>query len=269
VEIPDEGREAIIQIIRSEIAIMQDSITKTLFGDNLPDASFNEYITTTLFGDDEEEGWLRAPEDKEEIRTDLKKPGGVIYGHKGRYSNFLAGELKETGEQAPTFIFTRTKTNNNDAIKYSYNLLYLKVKYYERSKNITTTELEVMDIENILSVECDKSSQPENETEIYEHLRDLMFQSDEFQRIFYEMIPVGSLMAALSMYQYSALSDDSTFGLDPDRGGESYDMPYVGFELKNMLSQTKLSVLQLFAAAIYSDGKIDYQDPFLQKAKQN
>ena len=200
----------------------------------------------------------------------MKKPGGVIYGHKCRYSNFLAGELKETGEEAPTFIFTRTKTNNNDAIKYSYNLLYLKVKYYERSKNLTTTELEVMDIENILSVECDKSSQPENETEIYEYLRDLMFQSDEFQRIFHEMIPVGSLMAALSMYQYSALSDDSTFGLDPNRGESGkFDMPYVGFELKNMLSQTKLSVLQLFAAAIYSDGKIDYQDPFLQKAKQN
>ena len=97
-----------------------------------------------------------------------------------------------------------------------------------------------------------------------------MFQSDEFQRIFHEMIPVGSLMAALSMYQYSALSDDSTFGLDPNRGESGkFDMPYVGFELKNMLSQTKLSVLQLFAAAIYSEGKIDYQDPFLQKAKQN
>jgi len=270
VEIPDEGREAIIQMIRSEIVIMQNSITKSLFGGSELTTTLDHHITTVLFGDDEEEDWLRAPEDKEEIRTDLKKPGGVIYGHKSRYSNFLAGELKETGEQAPTFIFTRTKANNNDAIKYSYNLLYLKVKYYERSKNLTTTELEVMDIENILSVECDKSSQPENETEIYEYLRDLMFQSDEFQRIFHEMIPVGSLMAALSMYQYSALSDDSTFGLDPGRGESGkFDMPYVGFELKNMLSQTKLSVLQLFAAAIYSDGKIDYQDPFLQKAKQN
>ena len=270
VEIPDEGREAIIQMIRSEIVIMQNSITKTLFDGSELTTSLNEYITTSLFGDDEEEDWLRAPEDEEEeIRTDLKKPGGVIYGSKGRYSNFLAGELKETGEEAPTFIFTRTKTNNNNAIKYSYNLLYLKVKYYERNKNLTTTELEVMDIENILSVECDKSSQPENETEIYKYLRDLMFQSDEFQRIFYETVPVGSLMAALSMYQYSALSDDSTFGLDPDRGSASYDMPYVGFEIKNMLSKTKLSVLQLFAAAIYSDGKIDYQDPFLQKAKQN
>jgi hypothetical protein len=33
------------------------------------------------------------------------------------------------------------------------------------------------------------------------------------------------------------------------------------------MAKTKLTILQLFASSIYGGGKIDYQDPFLQKAQ--
>ena len=37
-------------------------------------------------------------------------------------------------------------------------------------------------------------------------------------------------------------------------------------DLYDLMGKTKLSTLQIFAAAIYGGGKISYQDPFLEKA---
>ena len=36
---------------------------------------------------------------------------------------------------------------------------------------------------------------------------------------------------------------------------------------KGITAKTKLTILQLFASSIYGGGKIDYQDPFLEKAQ--
>jgi hypothetical protein len=33
------------------------------------------------------------------------------------------------------------------------------------------------------------------------------------------------------------------------------------------MAKTKLTILQLLASAIYGGGKIEYQDPFIQKAQ--
>ena len=63
------------------------------------------------------------------------------------------------------------------------------------------------------------------------------------------------MISSMALYEYSALSDSAIFGSRVN-----------GVNLFDMLTNTKLSTLQIFAAAIYGEGKISYQDPFLEKA---
>ena len=63
------------------------------------------------------------------------------------------------------------------------------------------------------------------------------------------------MISSIALYEYSALSDSAIF-----------DSRVNGVNLFDMLTNTKLSTLQIFAAAIYGGGKISYQDPFLEKA---
>ena len=92
----------------------------------------------------------------------------------------------------------------------------------------------------------------QKEEEIYSNLRKMMIESQNYQKLFYDLVPVNSIVSLISLYQYSALSDQAVY---PN-----------GFDLYNMMSKTKLSTLQILAAAIYGEGKISYQDPFLEKA---
>ena len=92
----------------------------------------------------------------------------------------------------------------------------------------------------------------QKEEEIYSNLRKMMIESQNYQKLFYDLVPVNSIVSLISLYQYSALSDQAVY---PN-----------GFDLYNMMSRTKLSTLQILAAAIYGEGKISYQDPFLEKA---
>ena len=98
-----------------------------------------------------------------------------------------------------------------------------------------------------------------------------MFETDEYKRVFEDISPVKSFISCLSLYQASALSDPATFGYygnpDPKTNVPSPDTPYIGIELFDFMAKTKLTILQLFASSIYGGGKIDYQDPFLQKAQ--
>jgi hypothetical protein len=116
----------------------------------------------------------------------------------------------------------------------------------------------------ILSVECTREDAADDEDEVYDSLAKLMFETDEYNKVFNDISPIKVFIASLSLYQHSALSDPATFSYF---GGSSGEIPYIGADLSDFMAKTKLTILQLFASSIYGGGKIDYQDPFLQKAQ--
>ena len=104
----------------------------------------------------------------------------------------------------------------------------------------------------------------DDEDEVYDSLAKLMFETDEYNKVFNDISPVKVFISCLSLYQVSALSDPANFSYD---GSGEDAIPYIGADLNDFMAKTKLTILQLFASSIYGGGKIDYQDPFLQKAQ--
>tara|TARA_R110000824_G_scaffold149430_1_gene319750 strand:- start:2219 stop:7339 length:5121 start_codon:yes stop_codon:yes gene_type:complete len=109
----------------------------------------------------------------------------------------------------------------------------------------------------LISFECqqENSATPEEETVIYKNLRQQMWQSPEYKDLFYSLLPLSDIIASLSLYEYAALSDPAVF-----------DDTYEGVNLPDMFARTKIAILQSLASAVYGQGKIDYNDPFLKKA---
>ena len=93
------------------------------------------------------------------------------------------------------------------------------------------------------------------EEAIWNNLKEQLLGTKEFEYIFNDFIPLKTMISSIALYEYSALSDSAIFGSRVN-----------GVNLFDMLTNTKLSTLQIFAAAIYGGGKISYQDPFLEKA---
>ena len=93
------------------------------------------------------------------------------------------------------------------------------------------------------------------EEAIWNRLKKQLLETKEFEYIFNDFIPLKTMISSMALYEYSALSDSAIFGSRVN-----------GVNLFDMLTNTKLSTLQIFAAAIYGGGKISYQDPFLEKA---
>jgi hypothetical protein len=90
---------------------------------------------------------------------------------------------------------------------------------------------------------------------IWNDLKKQLLETKELEYIFNDFIPLKTMISSIALYEYSALSDSAIF-----------DSRVNGVNLFDMLTNTKLSTLQIFAAAIYGGGKISYQDPFLEKA---
>jgi len=93
------------------------------------------------------------------------------------------------------------------------------------------------------------------ESGIYLSLRTELLATEEFKRIFNLLIPLQEICAGFMMYQYNALSDETIF--PANREPEN---------LYNIMSRSKVSILQIFESAIYGNGKVIYNDPFTQKA---
>ena len=93
------------------------------------------------------------------------------------------------------------------------------------------------------------------EEKIWANLKNQLLETDDFKFIFNNLMPIRTMIASLSTYGYAALSDSAIFSKLVD-----------GVNLFDLLTNTKLSTLQIFAASIYGGGKISYEDPFLQKA---
>ena len=90
---------------------------------------------------------------------------------------------------------------------------------------------------------------------IWGDLKKQLLETEEFKYIFNDFIPLKTMISSMTVYQYSALSDSAIFSSNIS-----------GVNLFDMLTNTKLSTLQIFAASIYGGGKISYQDPFLEEA---
>ena len=87
-----------------------------------------------------------------------------------------------------------------------------------------------------------------------------MFETEIYNKVFNDISPIKTFIACLALYQHSALSDPATFAPDGF-------VPYIGKDLLDFMAKTKLTILQLFASSIYGGGKIEYKDPFIQKAQ--
>jgi len=106
----------------------------------------------------------------------------------------------------------------------------------------------------------DKYVQPtaEEEEEIWASLKKQLWDTDEYKALFYGLYPIKEMVASLAIYQHAALTDTAVFP------GE-----VAGIRLGDMLSKTKLAILQTLASSIYGGGKTVYKDPFLAEAGLN
>jgi len=99
-------------------------------------------------------------------------------------------------------------------------------------------------------------SYSEEESEVYSNLINLMKETKEYQILFNNLVPIKNMIASLSLYEFCALSDTAVYPATTE----------AGINLGDMLTKTKLSILQIFCASIYGNKKITYTDPFLEKA---
>jgi hypothetical protein len=247
-EKPSSGKDAVRQMILDEAKVLKEPITLAL---NLESSSdtWNEFLTKVIFGEYDDIDDLVS-------RTDTIM------------------EYKDS-----TYVFVREFEQNNDGTyTYSYNLVYVEgIGVYPLIENWTSdyvikTATGVDTLyrgTKILSVECTREDTADDEDEVYDSLAKLMFETDEYNKVFNDISPVKVFISCLSLYQVSALSDPASFRYygAPAEDYATFEVPYIGADLNDFMAKTKLTILQLFASSIYGGGKIDYQDPFLQKAQ--
>ena len=145
------------------------------------------------------------------------------------------------------FVFKRGKTTQGSTTTYTYDLLFVKLNNNQELKDYS-----------IISVQCgqDTNLNSEEESEVYSNLINLMKETKEYQILFNNLIPIKNMIASLSLYEFCALSDTAVYP----------EVSEAGINLADMLTKTKLSILQIFCASIYGNKKITYTDPFLEKA---
>lgn len=239
-ETPNSGKDAVRQMILDEAKILKEPITQALRL-KWNATTWNGFLTKVIFGE---------YDDIDDFGTDT---------------------IMQFGDASYAFI-KQVEQNEDGTYTYSYNLVYLdteevtaKIEDFSSDYSISSTNT-VATI--ILSVECTRENTANDEGEVYDSLAKLMFETDEYNKVFNDISPVKVFISCLSLYQVSALSDPATFSYDGDSTNDGLpDIPYIGADLSDFMAKTKLTILQLFASSIYGGGKIDYQDPFLEKAQ--
>ena len=226
---PQSGKLAIKEVIADEVKILKQPIINAL-GLQFNTNTWDDFLIDNVFGE------------VDNIDEILQKD-----------------TIASSTPEEPSFVFFRNKIEEDDVVTYAYDLLKITGGTETREAGgdtetrITyevTTEIQA---ETIISIQCEQENASEaDENEIYSNLRAMMIETENYKKLFYVLIPVDSLVATLSLYQYSALSDPAVYPNNDD--------------LYDLMGKTKLSTLQIFAAAIYGGGKISYQDPFLEKA---
>ena len=248
-EAPSSGKDAVRQMILDEAKILKEPITLAL---NLKwnATTWNGFLTKVIFGEYDDINDLVSQTDN------IMQYGGSTYVFVKERKPAWVGEKGDDGFYI-----------------YSYNLVYVEKQSILSQIDNWTSDYIITDEDGdptgwegttILSVECTREDAADDEDEVYDSLAKLMFETDEYNKVFNDISPIKVFIASLSLYQHSALSDPATFSYF---GGSSGEIPYIGADLSDFMAKTKLTILQLFASSIYGGGKIDYQDPFLQKAQ--
>ena len=249
-EMPNSGKDAVRQMILDEAKILKEPIT---FGLNLKwnATTWNGFLTKVIFGEYDDINDLVSQTDN------IMQYGGS------------------------TYVFVKERKGSlvyDGSYTYSYNLVYVEKQSILSQIDNWTSDYIITDEDGdptgwegttILSVECTREDAADDEDEVYDSLAKLMFETDEYKKVFNDISPVKVFISCLSLYQVSALSDPATFRYfgAPENDGVTFKVPYIGADLNDFMAKTKLTILQLFASSIYGGGKIDYQDPFLQKAQ--
>ncbi len=280
-ETPSSGKDAVRQMILDEAKILKEPITFRL---NLKwnATTWNGFLTKVIFGEYlNSTDQLTNPRDTSEF---IKIP---ILSNAGRSFTQRTDTIMQYG--GATYVFVKDyKKNDDGSFTYSYSLVYIEKQSILSQIDNWTSDYIIYDEETasfddpnptgwegttILSVECTRedrlSYSSDEEDEVYDSLAKLMFETDEYKKVFNDISPVKVFISWLSLYQVSALSDPATFRYfgAPEDDGVTFKVPYIGADLNDFMAKTKLTILQLFASSIYGGGKIDYQDPFLQKAQ--
>ena len=233
---PLSGKLAIKEVISDEVRILKQPIINAL-GLQFNNNTWDDFLIDNIFGE------------ISDVTQTLQKD-----------------TISSVAPEEPGFVFLRSRVENKPATTYSYDLLIATATEEEQPDSVTVTDSAsdytvrstesnsvTVETETVISIQCEQENTSEaDEDEIYSNLRAMMIESENYQKLFYDLVPVDSLVATLSLYQYSALSDPAVYPNNDD--------------LYDLMGKTKLSTLQIFAAAIYGGGKISYQDPFLEKA---
>ena len=197
---------------------------------------------------------LRQPIiDNLELRWDSSTWDGflikVIFGEIDELDELEAdrGTIVDLYSNERGFVFKRGKTTQGSTTTYTYDLLFVKLNNNQELKDYS-----------IISVQCgqDTNLNSEEESEVYSNLINLMKETKEYQILFNNLVPIKNMIASLSLYEFCALSDTAVYPATTE----------AGINLGDMLTKTKLSILQIFCASIYGNKKITYTDPFLEKA---
>ena len=256
IETPEDGKTAARQLITDEIILIKEMLVEALKleqgfestdqGNNFMTAQAAAMLSTI-------EGTLQntAAASIDTWNNFLRKTMFGEYEDIDDYGN--VSDIITT--DGPSYGFLKESEIDNDGnYVYTYSLFYIIDTTRRTSGGIE------WDATKLISIQCTRENAPSNLDEVYDNLANLMFQTDEFDRVFNNISPIRTFVASLVLYQYSALSDATTFSKEPSERS-------LGTGLFNFMAKTKLTILQLFASSIYGGGKIDYQDPFIQKAQ--
>tara|TARA_R110000824_G_scaffold254158_1_gene443151 strand:- start:79 stop:1161 length:1083 start_codon:yes stop_codon:yes gene_type:complete len=260
-EIPNytvhERYQALRQFIRDEVTKLRKPLKKVLNIQAWQYNNWDKYLSEKVFGEIAVTGQVAG----------TLTPGGTAntpwgslndsykaeYMAKGnlmdlysRYARPIGGSTNVSdSETLPTFIFHKILDFSGDLPVYGYELIFLWWQNGQpRFKSVVLKQCET---------EWGESSGRIEET--WDNLRAEVWQSPEYQELFYSIFPIQDMIASLSLYEYAALSDRVYF-----------PSTYYGINLHDMFARTKLSAIQIFTSAKHGYRNINYTDPYEQKA---
>ena len=268
-EIPNysdkEGYQALRQFIRDEVAKMRKPLKNVLDIQAWQYNTWDKYLSEKVFGEIVVTGQVAGTIpgsggtglnntpwglSNDSYKTEYMDHGNLM----DLYSRYARLGNVSDSETLPTFIFHKIY----DPPIYGYELIFLwwhaapgiPTVLKPRFKSVVLKQCEATDDQGL-------EQYPTNEqlNEIWLNLRTEVWNSPEYQELFYSIFPIQDMIAALSLYEYAALSDRVYF-----------PPTYYGINLHDMLARTKLSAIQAFTSAKYGYRNINYEDPYERKA---
>ena len=280
-EIPNysdkEGYQALRQFIRDEVAKIRKPIKNVLDIQAWQYNTWDKYLSEKVFGEIVVTGKVAGAhltgggtgvgntpwgDPNASYKAEYMNHDNLMNLY-SRYARPVGGTTNVSDSQTlPTFIFHKIydpQITSQQASTYGYELIFLwwtpigtppELQPQFKSVVIKQCEADFYDENGHLRY-------PTNEelTEIWLNLRTEVWNSPEYQELFYSIFPIQDMIAALSLYEYAALSDRVYF-----------PPTYYGINLHDMLARTKLSAIQTFTSAKYGFRNINYEDPYEKKA---